>query len=211
MEPVLKFFATNWRKVWEERSLISLHRPIFVAFGLVVGLLTATMIGGVEYAWFSNSITSRDNEIRIKNATIENLQNQPNKLSEQSSPRWQPLSAQEALSLRDNWRGLEKLPLGVLCAIPACIDLAESVFDTARGMDWPAKYFTSYFMDSGIQPGIEIWSYPEMADKCNKIADTIEHATNGRLKISRHQWEAPLAPLPPDMANMINLVIGRIK
>jgi hypothetical protein len=75
MEHVLKIFAENCRRVWEERNLILLHRPIFAAFGLVIGLLITGVVGVGEYAWFSSSLTSRDNEIRIKNATIENLQN----------------------------------------------------------------------------------------------------------------------------------------
>jgi hypothetical protein len=124
---------------------------------------------------------------------------------------WEPLSAREALALRDNWRNLEKLKLGVLCAVPACVELAETIFDTAHGLDWPAVYATSYFMDNGIQPGIEIWSYPAVNDKRDKIADAIEHATNGRLRISRHQWEEPLMKLPPEIENGINLVIGRLK
>jgi hypothetical protein len=75
MEHVLKVFAENCRRVWEERNLISLHWPIFAAFGLVICLLTTGVVGVGEYAWLSSSLTSRDNEIRIKNATIENLQN----------------------------------------------------------------------------------------------------------------------------------------
>jgi hypothetical protein len=88
--------------------------------------------------------------------------------------------------------------------------LAESIYDTAHDLNWPALYASTYFMDHGIQPGIEIWSYPEVIDTRNKLADSMEHATNGRLKISRHQWDS--APtLPPDILNGINLVIGRLK
>lgn len=54
-----------------------------------------------------------------------------------------------------------------------------------------------------------IWSYPEVIETRNKLADAIEHATNGRLKISRHEW--PAAPVPADILNGINLVIGRLK
>ena len=48
-------------------------------------------------------------------------------------------------------------------------------------------------------------------DKRDKIVEAIEHATSGRLKISRHEWEAPLAKLPPEIENGINIVIGRLK
>jgi hypothetical protein len=210
MEHVWKIFTENCRKVWDERNLISLHRPIFVAFGLVVFLLTGTLVGFSEYAWFSNSIASRDSVIRIKDATIENLQNQrPSGASQvQNANRWEPLSPQESLSLRDNWRNVAPVKLGVLCAIPACADLAESIYDTAHDLDWPAMYSSTYFND-GIKNGAEIWSYPELIETRNKLADAIEHATNGRLKSSRHEW--PAAPVPPDVLNGINLVIGRLK
>jgi hypothetical protein len=122
--------------------------------------------------------------------------------------RWEPLSSQEALALRDNWRNIAPVKLGVLCAIPACADLAESIYDTAHDLDWPAIYASTY-MNDGIKTGVEIWSYPEVIDTRNKLADAIEHATNGRLKISRHEW--PAAPVAADILNGINLVIGRLK
>lgn len=77
MDQVLKVFTDNWRRIWEERSLIALNRPIFLAFGVVVFLVTGVVVGFAEYVWFSSSINSRDDEIRIKSATIENLQNKP--------------------------------------------------------------------------------------------------------------------------------------
>jgi hypothetical protein len=125
--------------------------------------------------------------------------------------RWQPLSSQETTALREDWRSFSPQRLGVLCAIPACADLAESIYDVAQGLNWPAIYASTYFMDHDIQAGIEIWSYPEKAADRDKIASSIEHATQGRLRISSQAWPKSEAPLLPDTANGINLVIGRPK
>jgi hypothetical protein len=122
---------------------------------------------------------------------------------------WAALSSDESIALRDKWRSLPPHRLGVLCAIPSCADLAESIYDAAKGLNWPAVYSSTYFQDNGIQRGIEIWSYPERTEDRDKIAVAIEDATKGRLKISLHEWHA--APsLPADILDGINLVIGRL-
>ena len=126
------------------------------------------------------------------------------------SNRWEPLSPQEVTALRDGWRNLPAQRLGVLCAIPACADLAESIYDVAKDLSWPALYSSTYFQDNGIQAGLEIWSYPERVLNRDKIAVAIEHATKGRLKISSHMWPAAQS-LPPDVLDGINIVIGRLK
>jgi hypothetical protein len=87
--------------------------------------------------------------------------------------------------------------------------LAESIYDVAKGLDWPAVYGSTYFQDNGIHPGIEIWSYPEKKQERDKIAVAIEDATKGRLQISLHEW--PAAPVEPDILDGINLVLGRFK
>lgn len=76
MEHAFKVFLQNCKTVWDERNLISLHRPIFVAFAIVVFAVATTMTGGAMWLWLSATITSRDNEIRIKDATIQQLQGQ---------------------------------------------------------------------------------------------------------------------------------------
>jgi hypothetical protein len=96
MESLVTWFRESWRKVWDQRKLISLHLPVFVAFGMVVFIATAVTVGIVGYVWFSSTISSRDEEIRIKNATIENLQNRSAASGPSSVPRsnyWEPLSS----------------------------------------------------------------------------------------------------------------------
>jgi hypothetical protein len=121
---------------------------------------------------------------------------------------WKPLSDQEAIALRDELRRLSPEKLDVLCGIPSCADLAESIFDVSQGMHWLGTYASSYFMDSGIHQGIEIWPFTKKEKERDKIAAVIERATNGRLKISSHAW--PGNP-SPEGENDINLVIGRFK
>jgi hypothetical protein len=70
-------------------------------------------------------------------------------------------------------------------------------------------YASNYFMDNGIQQGIEIWSYHEQAEMRDRIANTMERATNGRLRVSSHEW--PNNTTAPEQVKDINLVIGRLK
>jgi hypothetical protein len=121
---------------------------------------------------------------------------------------WNPLSDQETVAVRDELRKLPPEKLNVLCGIPACADLAESVFDLTESMQWTGTYSSAYFMDNGIQQGIEIWAYAAKQKERDDVAAAIEHATNGRLKISSHLW--PGEPTPENR-NDINLVLGRFK
>jgi hypothetical protein len=140
------------------------------------------------------------------NADLKSVRAQPGYIAN----RWPALTSNESQSLRDEWRGLPSRKLGILCGIPSCSDLAESLYDVARGLDWPAVYATTYFQDDGIHTGIEIWSYPERISDRDRIAIAIEHATKGRLKISTHEW--PGQPgLASNILGGINLVIGRFK
>lgn len=135
----------------------------------------------------------------------------PHRMGAQAN-RWEPLSPDETLALRKDWRAISAEHLGVLCAIPSCSDLAESIYDVAKGLDWPAIYASTYFSDDGIHPGIEIWSYSGKAEIRDKIANSLEHATNGRLKISSHEWPwQGDQPINPSMGRTINLVVGRLR
>jgi len=69
----IQWFKNGCATLWRERGLIMAHRSIFVAFGIVIALGAAAVVGVGEYLWFSNTISSRESEIRIKNATIESL------------------------------------------------------------------------------------------------------------------------------------------
>jgi hypothetical protein len=60
--------------------------------------------------------------------------------------------------------------------------------------------------NEGIKPGIDIWSYRQTADDRASIANAIERATKGRLKVSSHEWDG--TPMPEHESD-INLVIGR--
>jgi len=158
-----------------------------VAFGalLVIGIFTGGMVVGQRLS------ESAPPSIPIRPAN-----------------HWPPLSDKETLALREEFRKLRPEKLTVLCAIPACADLAESIFDVSRGMNWTGGYASSYFMDDGIQPGIEIWSFPKKERERDSILTAIERATNGRLKISPRKWSLESAP---ENENDINVVVGRLK
>lgn len=171
------------REKWKSRRLRLLGAA---AFGLllVAGIFTAGMVVGEKFSEGGTAGPARPGN------------------------HWPPLSDKEAVALRDEFRKLPSQKLTVLCAIPACADLAESIFDVSSGMKWPGTYASNYFQDDGIRPGIEIWSYPKRIKERDVIAAAIERATNGRLKISSQTW--PLDP-PNDAENDISLVIGRAR
>ena len=135
------------------------------------------------------------------------LSEQPSTVARPAN-HWTPLSEKEETALREELRKMPPEKLDVLCGIPACADLAEAIFDTTQGMKWTGAYSSSYFMDTGIHPGIEIWSFAKKQNERDRIVAAIERATNGRLKISSHTW--PTNP-QPESENDINLVVGRFK
>lgn len=151
---------------------------------LIVGIFTAGMIAETQLSGGQPSLALRPTN------------------------HWDPLSDKEAIALRDEFRKLPPAKLDVLCGIPACADLAESIFDVSQGMQWLGAYSSSYFMDSGIHQGIEIWSFTKKEAERDRIAAVIERATSGRLKISSHTW--PGNP-STEGENDINLVVGRFK
>jgi hypothetical protein len=125
-----------------------------------------------------------------------------------SANRWEPLTADETLALRKELRSLPPEKLSILCAFAGCTDLADSVFTVAHALHWTGNFEGAYLTDNGIKQGIEIWSFPQKADARNKIAEALERATKGRLTVASQQWDQSPAP---EMANDINLVIGRLR
>jgi hypothetical protein len=168
---------------WKKRKLRVLGVSALLGL-LVVGIFTAGMVVEKELSGDRGSISARP------------------------ANHWNPLSDQETIALRDELRKLAPERLNVLCAIPACADLAESIFDLTQSMQWSGTYASAYFMDNGIQQGIEIWSYAGKEKERDGIAAALERATNGRLKISSHLW--PGEP-SPENRNDINFVVGRFK
>jgi hypothetical protein len=123
--------------------------------------------------------------------------------------RWEPLSTDESLALRNGLRALPAEKLSVLCAYAGCTDLADSIFTVVHDLNWTGHFEGGYLTDNGIEVGIAIWSYPAKAGPRNKIVQAIEQATKGRLKISSREWDQRNPD--PYVANDINLVIGRVR
>jgi hypothetical protein len=190
---MIRLWAASWR----------ISRPITIAAIILISIPAAVVAFFVGKQF---TITTTNTNIYMPPNTVP----QPAQVEHISKRQWQPLSSQEAIALRANWRAFGPQHLGVLCAIPACADLAESIYDVAKDdLDWPAIYASTYFADT-INSGIEIWSYHGAVGMRDKIADSLEQATNGRLKISSHEWPNQTPPTT-EMANTINLVIGRFK
>jgi hypothetical protein len=122
------------------------------------------------------------------------------------SNRWAPLTNDEAVALRTELKKLPAARLSVLCAYAGCADLADSIFTVAHDLNWSGKFEGGYMTNEGIKPGIDIWSYRQTADDRNSIANAIERATKGRLKVSSRAWDG--TPMPEHESD-INLVIGR--
>jgi hypothetical protein len=193
-----------WRASWRISPTISM---IAVAALTIPGLAVGFVVG--------KSIGTTNNNIYVPGPVVPpngNAQSVPNK--------WEPLSVQEITALHEAWRDFPVQHFGVFCAIPACADLAESIFNVAIGLHWKASYQSTYMTDdAGIHPGLEIWSWPQAGQAAvrDKIANAVEHATNGRLLISSHEytWQGdsplPNAQMPPDFGLQINLIIGRLK
>jgi|SRR5580700_2218167 hypothetical protein len=191
-----------WRFSWRHSRIISIIALVVLTLpGLAVGFIVGKSIS-------------------TTNIYIPAAPSSANGNSAVAPSKWEPLSVQETTALHQAWRDFPSQHLGVFCAIPACADLAESIFNVATGLHWKASYQSTYMTDdAGIRPGLEIWSWPQAGQDVvrDKIANAIEHATNGRLLISSHEYswkgDAPLpnAQVPPDFGLQINLIIGRLK
>jgi hypothetical protein len=160
----------------------------FVAAGLAFLLLSGSFVGGFALNDYLREQMAP--EVRMSN-------------------RWEPLSPPERRSLRNDLRIWSPERLNVLCAIPACADLAESIYEVLQELKWKGGYQPTYFMDQeGVRRGIELWSYPTRGQARDYIAVALERATNGRLKVATQPWEVQPSP---ENEPEINLVIGRVR
>jgi hypothetical protein len=136
------------------------------------------------------------------------LRPQTSTIEETSRNRWEPLSGTEAAALRSELRKISAQHLSVLCAIPACADLAESLFSVTKDLKWDGTYEATYF-SGGIGVGVALWSYSQKREDRQRIIGAIEAATKGRLKVSSNEWPTPSSP--SETASHLSLVIERIK
>jgi hypothetical protein len=191
-----RYMMRLWRASWKaSRSLTGAAVAVICIAGLVIGFIFGKWAG----------TTNIYNNIAVPAPSAPASQTKA-----EISNRWEPLSTQEIISLRERWRGFEPVHLGVLCAIPACADLAQSIFDVANDFSWPAVYSANYFSD-GIHPGIEIYSWKQNTTLRDKLANALEVATNGRLKLLSREWSGDPPVTNPPMSDNINIVIGRLK
>jgi hypothetical protein len=190
-----------WSASWRISKPLTIIGALTISAPIAVGTFFAGKFIGTTNIYMPTPATPALNENQFKSA------------------RWEPLSNQEIIALHEAWREFPPQRVNILCAIPACADLAESIFNVATGLHWKVAYESTYMTDeNGIHQGIELWSWPQagQSEIRDKLANTIEHATNGRLLISTHEntWNgAPLPDkqMPPDFGLQFNLVIGRLK
>ena len=111
---------------------------------------------------------------------------------------WLPLSPKEDIALSAELRSMT-VPaptVQVLCGLAACEALAESFMAIFSSLGWKPKYITGYYYEA--PDGIQLWYRDDLE---RQIADAIEKATSGRLKISTHKFSAG--------SDQLNLAIGR--
>lgn len=116
--------------------------------------------------------------------------------------RYDPLTGPEQASFRSLVRDIPAQPLAILCNHAGCNDLAESFSEAFHDLAWQARVEPG--IDFGNTPrGISIWSDNTAA---RPLAEAIEKATNGRLKVSLFRRN------PEGSANLnqeLDLVLGR--
>jgi hypothetical protein len=180
-----------WRFSWRHSRIISIIAlAVLTLPGLAIGFIVGKQMNSVVI----------NNTIPSPNSTVS--------APKQSTNYWEPLTPDEIVALRIEFRKMPPEHLNVLCAIPACADLADSLFALVHDLNWTGYFEGAYMSDSGIKAGIEIWSFPGKADSRIKIVEAIERSTKGRLRISSQQWKETPDPV---YGNDINLVIGRVK
>jgi hypothetical protein len=114
--------------------------------------------------------------------------------------RWQPLSAREITSLRSKIRNLRPPPeMIVMCNDAGCFDLQQSFLSAFEGLGWNER--PDQRLD---EPPKGIGIFTAHAEY-QELANAIEAATNGRLKVQfHHRQTGNLA-----MDNEVHLAIGR--
>jgi hypothetical protein len=141
----------------------------------------AVIAGGAQY--FRSTVTG---DLRTEIAVLK-------------ANRWEPLSASESTALRSHLRGMPapSQTFQVLCVLQGCGDLAESIRQAFQIPQWKVAIVPAYANET--PHGIELWFRDDTA---RGIADALERATNGRLKISLRKFQQP------DDHGQINLAIG---
>lgn len=178
-------------------------RSFLVMTIVVIGLVWAVM------GWtYKTILDSKNAQIELLTTRLRNQPDRAKDVSTSSANRWEPLSLDETAALRAELKKFPREKLSVLCAHAGCADIADSIFSVAHNLEWTGNLEGGYLTDSGIQPGIQIWSYQQKAIARNNIADAIERATKSRLRISQREWEGQPTPA---YANDINLIIGRVR
>jgi hypothetical protein len=143
-------------------------------------------------AWEEKTKTTTPNQAGQK---IDDLEKQIKSIT---SNRWEPLSRDETKILHDQLSSMSipKQKVQVLCALAGCGDLAESFRLVFKSLNWNATVTPTYADDT--PEGLLLWYHDESA---RKIADAIEFATKGRLKVLTREFNAD---------DQINLAIGII-
>src|ERR1700733_2690331 len=162
--------------IWERWRGRNVSFRFYVVVFLVFGFVAASF-----QTW------REENKARL-------LAEQTSTSSKYNANRWEPLSADETLALRSEFRSLPKEKLSVLCAFAGCTDLADSIFTVVNDLSWTGFFEGGYMTDGGIRQGIEIWSYSTKRTSREVVLNSIERATKGRLKISSHEWEGNPSP-----------------
>ncbi len=134
------------------------------------------------------------NFLAFHDLSEENRSLKAEKESGTKSPyKWSMLTSDEAVSLREKLRAIPPSAASISCAEDDCGDLARSLRDIFKGLHW--SVMCCGYPWGSFDPGIHLWAKDR---ELKEVADDIEQATSGRLKVemsARFTWDAQKFPL----------------
>ncbi|HME23565.1 MAG TPA: hypothetical protein VKI44_19945 [Acetobacteraceae bacterium] len=184
-EPVTRFVwhgYDDWAAHWVTRS----RRGLLARGAAVVAFVLSNFL----------AYHSVKTELRLARADTSELQELRQQIAELNRYRWAPLTETEVVALRKSLRDFPHQKIGILYN-PSGSDLASSLRDLFHDLGWDASSGPAALLP--VEPGIRL----SVTDpNLWKVADVIESATGGRLKLTR---EEPF-PLAKEAADVLILI-----
>jgi hypothetical protein len=188
VEPVTRWFWPEY-DAWAANFLPAVRRRRIARFAALLAFVGANYLAFHDMAEQLRQRSLSSNEFQQKYTQL--IRN-----------RYDPLTGSEQASFRSLIRDIPAQPLAILCNHAGCNDLAESFSEAFHDLAWQVRVEPG--IDFGNSPkGISIWSDNVAA---RPLAEAIEKATGGRLKVSLFRRN------PEGSANLnheLDLVLGR--
>jgi hypothetical protein len=175
-EPIMRWFVKDYDQIAARYVPIDNRRKVarFAALAAFV---------------FANYLAFHD--LSVENRALK--ADRDIKGNSQSPYKWPMLTSEETVALRTKIREINPRSVSVSCAEDDCGDLARNFRDIFSGLHWEVMCCNYPFGE--FDPGIHLWGEnPEL----RRVAQDIEQATNGRLKVDmadRFTWDVQKYPL----------------